>query len=38
MYGFAARLTDAELAEMAKLPGFMSALPDGKRQLLLMPL
>jgi hypothetical protein len=35
-YGFAARLTVAELAEMAKLPGFHGALPDGKSQLFLL--
>jgi subtilisin family serine protease len=33
-HGFAARLTEAELAEIAKLPGFLRALPDGKQELL----
>jgi hypothetical protein len=33
-HGFAARLTEAELAEMAKLPGFLRALPDGMQELL----
>ncbi|TVT98870.1 hypothetical protein EJB05_55808, partial [Eragrostis curvula] len=33
-HGFAARLTEAELAAVAKLPGFLRALPDGKRELL----
>jgi subtilisin family serine protease len=33
-HGFAALLTEAELAEVAKLPGFLRALPDRKRELL----
>jgi subtilisin family serine protease len=33
-HGFAARLTEAELAEVAKMPGFLRAVPDGKRELL----
>ncbi|RLN28677.1 hypothetical protein C2845_PM05G28750 [Panicum miliaceum] len=33
-HGFAVRLTEAELAAVAKLPGFLRALPDGKRELL----
>ncbi|CAO2207527.1 unnamed protein product [Urochloa humidicola] len=32
-HGFAARLTEAELAAVAKLPGFVRALPDRKRYL-----
>ncbi|CAL5013991.1 unnamed protein product [Urochloa decumbens] len=30
-HGFAARLTEAELAAVAKLPGFLRALPDRER-------
>ncbi|KAM0894601.1 hypothetical protein ACQ4PT_024360 [Festuca glaucescens] len=32
-HGFAARLTEAELAAVAKLPGFVRALPDGRCEL-----
>jgi uncharacterized protein YeaO (DUF488 family) len=35
-HGFAARLTEAELAEVAKLPGFLQALPDSTNELALI--
>jgi uncharacterized protein YeaO (DUF488 family) len=33
-HGFAARLTEAELAEVAKMSGFLQALPDSMNELL----